>query len=65
MLEGPMRTQSFVLRIWRDRGRPGWQGWIQHVRSGESASVSSVGELLAFVQRFAGELEDTASRGLR
>jgi hypothetical protein len=47
---------SFVVRIWREGGRAGWRGWVQHTRSGESAAVQDVNELLAFVERRTGTL---------
>jgi hypothetical protein len=56
---------SFVIRIWHAAGRPGWEGWVQHARSGETASVRSVDELVAFIERRAGNLAPTRRDGLR
>ena len=56
------RTHSFVLRIWWEELDPGvggrrlWRGWVQHVRSGEAVYFQDVERLLAFIERWAGEL---------
>jgi hypothetical protein len=49
---------SFVLRIWREEGRPGWKGWVQHARTGESLFVRELGELLTFIEHRTGKLTD-------
>ncbi|MBN1137884.1 MAG: hypothetical protein JXM73_14945 [Anaerolineae bacterium] len=54
-----------MVRIWREEGKAGWEGWIQHVGSGESALVRELGELFAFIERRTGELEATMQKGLR
>jgi len=56
---------SFVVRIWREEGRPGWRGWVQHVRSGETALVQSPDELLSFIERRTGKPNGPARRGLK
>jgi hypothetical protein len=56
---------SFVVRIWRERDRPGWQGWVQHTATGESVSVRSVDDLLAFIECRTGRLDGAAPKGLR
>jgi hypothetical protein len=33
------RRDSFVIRIWQEEGKPGWKGWVQHARSGESSLI--------------------------
>jgi hypothetical protein len=62
--EGGQRD-SFLVRIWRDRGKPEWKGWVQHTRSGESALLHSRAELLAFLEHHTGELPDPPRKGLR
>ena len=47
---------SFVVRIWREEGRPGWRGWVQHAGSGEATYVRDLEELLAFMESRTGEL---------
>lgn len=59
------RQESFVLRIWREQSRPGWRGWVQHARSGESAVVHSLAELVAFLEDRCGRLEDDKPQGLK
>jgi hypothetical protein len=56
---------SFVVRIWRQEGSPGWRGWVQHVRSGESVLVQNGEELLAFVEQRTGILTGTGRKGLK
>lgn len=41
---------SFVVRIYQEEYVPGWQGWVQHVGTGESAAVRDMDELIAFFQ---------------
>ena len=53
---------SFVVRIWREQTNPTtdsqalWRGWVQHPRSGQSAYVQDLEELLSFIQRWTGRL---------
>jgi hypothetical protein len=59
------QRHSFVLRIWREEGVPGWRGWLQNVRSGETESVRDIEGLLAFVERWTAKLDDEGAEGLR
>lgn len=52
--------ESFILRIWREEGQPGWRGWVQHVHSGESALFQNLADLLAFVEQ---RIEASTARG--
>ncbi|MBN1485817.1 MAG: hypothetical protein JXA37_13970 [Chloroflexia bacterium] len=54
------RRESFVLRIWREPHRASWKGWVQHASSGESAYVQEVEKLLAFIEQYAGPLEEAS-----
>jgi hypothetical protein len=56
---------SFVVRIWRERNKPGWQGWVQHAGTGEWASVRRIDELVAFIERRTGKLSTTTQKGLK
>lgn len=60
-----MQRDSFLVRIWRESGRTAWRGWVQHTGSGESRQVRNWGELLAFIELYAGELADPPRKGLR
>ena len=59
------RRDTFILQIWREEGKPGWTGRVQHVATGESALVRSLDKLLAFVERRTGKLTDSDQKGLR
>jgi hypothetical protein len=59
------RRDSFVIRIWQEEGKPGWKGWVQHARSGESSLIRDLGDLLAFIERRLGKLDTTARKGLK
>jgi hypothetical protein len=59
----PLR-HSFVIRILRERGQPGWKGWVQHAGTGESIHVHTLESLLAFIEQRAGRLRDSAEDGL-
>ena len=56
---------SFVVRIWREEGRSEWRGWVQHAGTGESVVVRNVDELVAFIERWTGELTGTGRKGLK
>ena len=59
------QQESFIVRIWRETGHCGWRGWVQHTRSGESAALRSVQELVAFFEQRTGRLDDTQQQGLK
>jgi len=65
MARNPTPQESFVLRIWKEPGRSDWRGWVQHTRSGESAVVRSVKELVAFLEERTGRLSESGQRGLK
>lgn len=56
---------SFILRIWRESGKPGWLGWVQHARTGESVSVKNLEALLAFIEHRTGKLTGISRKGLK
>jgi hypothetical protein len=56
---------SFVVRIWREEGRAGWRGWVQHTRSGESAAVQDLNGLLTFVEHRTGSLSRPGQKRLK
>lgn len=59
------RKDSFLVRIWRERGQKDWLGWVQHTRSGESTPIRNLDELQAFFERWTGKLTDTKRQGLK
>jgi len=65
MEKGITQRDSFVVRIWREQGQLDWRGWVQHIRTGESALVRDLGELQAFFERWAGKLTETGRQGLK
>jgi hypothetical protein len=56
---------TFIVRIWREEGSPEWKGWVQHVRTGDSAPVHSLDELVAFIECRTGKLTDSGRKGLK
>jgi hypothetical protein len=65
MKEAKSQSNSYIIRIWREDDRPGWRGWVQHARTGESAYVHRLDELLAFIERHTGKLTKPTNKGLR
>ena len=61
----PTQQESFIVRIWREQDPPGWRGWVQHTRSGESAVVRSLDDLVAFFESRTGKLNERERQGLR
>lgn len=55
---------SFVVRIWREESNPGWRGWVQHTQTQESATISDLEALLAFMEQRAGKLTGAAHKDL-
>jgi len=47
---------SFVVRIWQEESSSGWRGWVENTRTGDSAFVQQVDELLAFIEDRTGKL---------
>lgn len=56
---------SFVVRIWREKGSVGWRGWVQHARTGESVPFEDLDKLQAFLEGQTATLADRARRGLK
>ena len=65
MVEGRAQRESFVIRIWREPGRSEWKGWIQHARSGDSAALQDLGELMTFIERWTAGLPVEDRQGLK
>ncbi|MBU1748898.1 MAG: hypothetical protein KKA73_14510 [Chloroflexi bacterium] len=63
--EARSHSNSYIIRIWREEGKPGWQGWVQHARTRESAFFQRLDELLAFIERQAGKLVEPSDKGLK
>jgi hypothetical protein len=55
---------SFIVRIWRAAGRPGWRGSVQQVSSGQTNAFDSLDELLAFLERQIDRLTDPDQKTL-
>jgi hypothetical protein len=58
----PRDRDSFVIRICREEGQPGWHGWVQHARSHDEAVFCNVDDLLRFIERRAGRLNGGATK---
>lgn len=59
------RRDAFVVRICQERDKPGWQGWVQHADTGESAPVRELDDLLAFIEQRIGRPRGTFRRGIK
>ena len=59
------QREAFVIRIWREQGQPEWKGWVQHVRSGESAFLEDVDALSTFFKRWTGGPAGKQQKGLK
>jgi hypothetical protein len=56
---------SFIVRISREGSSGGWQGWVQHTRSGESCAVHTLEALWAFIEQQTGNLHFASRNGLK
>ena len=54
---------TFVVRFRREwsAAGPRWQGWVEHVQSGEDTAFLDLGEMLRFIHQFAAMADDEAS----
>lgn len=59
------QRESFVVRIWRGKGQREWKGWVQHVRSGDSAALQNLQELMTFLERWTAQPAKEQQRGLK
>ncbi|HEY76369.1 MAG TPA: hypothetical protein G4O00_09340 [Thermoflexia bacterium] len=59
MAEARGRGDSFILRIWWEEEKQRWRGWVQHAGTGQMTYVQNLEELMAFIQRFTGDLVPT------
>ena len=65
MIKRQAQRESFVVRIWQEPGRSEWKGWVQHIRSGDSAALQNLGELLTFIERRTARLSVEDQQGLK
>ena len=65
MIKKRVQRESFVVRIWQEPSRPEWKGWVQHVRSGDSAALQNLGELVTFIERWTARLSMEDQQGLK
>jgi hypothetical protein len=65
MEKRPTRRDTFIVRIWREEGQPGWTGRVQHIGTGEVVLVRSLDKLLTFVERQTGKLTGPVRKGLK
>ena len=57
--------ESFIVRVWREPGWSEWKGWVQHTRSGDSAVLQSLAELMPFMERWTAGPDKENQRGLK
>ena len=65
MIDNPAQRESFIVRIWREKGQPEWQGWVQHVCSGDSASLRDLQDLMSYLERWTAKPTGEEKPGLR
>ena len=57
MCESELRTDSFVVKIWREEvaensGHPVWRGHVTHVPDGERQYFKDLDGLVSFIQHY-------------
>jgi hypothetical protein len=65
MIDNPAQRGSFIVRIWWEKGQPEWKGWVQHVCSGDSASLQDLQDLMSYLERWTARPAREEKRGLR
>ena len=60
-----LNRHSFLVRVWREADSAGWQGSVEHVRTGETATFHSLEELLDFVKRWEPDSIHEKGKGLK
>ncbi len=64
-MDGQRAQESFVARIWLERGpngEPTWRGHVQHVQSGRESYFQDLGEMREFLERVTGVPGPAAER---
>ena len=61
MTKDASARHSFILRIWRAGENQEWKCWVQHADSGESSSLPILSDLLPFIEKYIGELDESTS----
>ena len=65
MNNGQAQRESFIVRIWWEKGQPEWKGWVQHVCSGDSAPLRDLQDLMSYLERWTTRPARKEKRGLR
>ncbi len=65
MINRQAQRESFILRIWREKGQSEWKGWVQPIHSGDSAPLASLQELMPYLERWTAKSAGEEKRGLR
>jgi hypothetical protein len=65
MIDSAAQRESFIVRIWWEKGQPDWTGWVQHVRSGDSASLHDLQDLISYLERWTSGQSREEKQGLR
>ncbi len=56
-MDGKQTLESFIARIWLERGPSGnplWRGHVRHVQSKEETYFQDLGEMSEFLERVSG-----------
>jgi len=65
MVNGQGQRESFIVRIWWEKGQSEWQGRVQHICSGDAASLQSLQDLISYLERWTTKPASQEKRGLR
>ena len=65
MINSQAQRESFIVRIWQEYGQSEWKGWVQHVCSGDSASLQDLQDLMSYLERWTARPAREEKRGLR
>ena len=61
----PAQRESFIVRVRWQPGQAVHEVWIQHVRSGETAVVHGLDQVVVFMERWAPLPAEKDRHGLR
>lgn len=61
----PVQRESFIVRVWWQQRQVTPEVWVQHIRSGESAIIHDLKDVIAFIERWTPRPAAKDGQGLR